>query len=176
MTGLIALTGATGFVGGAVLRALLSEGFCVRALSRREGRLAAHEHLDVVRGDLGSDEALERLLAGTSAVVHIAGLVKARDRSAFEEVNAEGTRRLVEAAAKQDRVPRFIYLSSLAAREPGLSAYAASKHAMQGYFDTLRSSLKDWDTPFWGFSTPTQIIPTVPQNLIASGPGRISHI
>jgi acyl carrier protein len=128
MTGLIALTGATGFVGAAVLRALLKEGRRVRALSRREGALAPHERLEIVLGDLSSDTALERLLAGTSAVVHVAGLVKAPDRRSFEAVNVEGTRRLVEAAAKQEPVPRFIYLSSLAAREPGLSAYAASKH------------------------------------------------
>jgi nucleoside-diphosphate-sugar epimerase len=127
MSGLIALTGATGFVGGAVLRALLDEGYRVRALCRGEGRLTRHEHLEVVPGDLTNENALDRLLAGASAVVHVAGLVKARDRQSFEAVNVEGTRRLVQAATRRDPVPRFVYLSSLAAREPELSAYAASK-------------------------------------------------
>ena len=143
MTELIALTGATGFVGTAVLRALLKEGRRVRALSRREGALAPHERLEIVLGDLSSDTALERLLAGTSAVVHVAGLVKAPDRRSFEAVNVEGTRRLVETAAKQEPVPRFIYLSSLAAREPGLSAYAASKRGGELVVQE-NPALSDW--------------------------------
>jgi nucleoside-diphosphate-sugar epimerase len=143
MSGLIALTGATGFVGGAVLRALLDEGYRVRALCRGEGRLAAREGLEVVSGDLSSESALERLLDGASVVVHVAGLVKARDRQTFEAVNVEGTRRLVQAATRQDPVPRFIYLSSLAAREPELSDYAASKRGGE-LVVAQEPALSDW--------------------------------
>jgi nucleoside-diphosphate-sugar epimerase len=61
--------------------------------------------------------------------VHCAGLIKAAGRGAFFAVNAKATGRLVALAAAQARPPRFVLLSSLAAREPAISDYAASKRA-----------------------------------------------
>lgn len=127
MPSLIALTGATGFVGGAVMRALLERGFRVRAFCRREGQIRPEPGVQVFTGDLVRDCRLGEFVEGVEAVVHIAGLVKARDREQFEAVNVEGTRRLVEAAAQRAPAPRFLYMSSLAAREPDVSDYAASK-------------------------------------------------
>ena len=127
----IALTGATGFVGGHVLRRLLECGHTVRALARQPDRLRAletAERLKVIGGDVRDVTALGRLLEGADALVHVAGLVKARQRREFFEINAEATERLMLEAARRG-VPRVVHVSSLAAREPALSSYARSKRA-----------------------------------------------
>ncbi|MXO74569.1 NAD(P)H-binding protein [Altererythrobacter aerius] len=121
---LVALTGGTGFVGRAALDALAKSGARVRALARTvpEGADAA----EWVRGDLSDRAALGRLVEGTEAVIHVAGLTTATDPSAFEAANVTGTLNLLEVAAAAG-VPRFVFVSSLSAREPELSAYGASK-------------------------------------------------
>lgn len=81
---------------------------------------------EVVIGDLGDEAALARLCRGADLVVHAAGLVKARSRGAFDAVNVAGARRVAQAAAN---APHVILISSLSAREPGLSHYSASKRA-----------------------------------------------
>jgi 2-alkyl-3-oxoalkanoate reductase len=126
--GLVALTGATGFVGRHLLRRLAAEGWRVRALTRRPGTLAAEtESVMPVVGDLDSEAALAELVAGVDAVVHCAGLVAARSAAEFQRVNTNGTARLLRAAAAGADRPRFLLISSLAAREPQLSPYASSK-------------------------------------------------
>jgi nucleoside-diphosphate-sugar epimerase len=77
-------------------------------------------------GNLDDVASLRALVAGADAVVHCAGAVRGTTLEQFKRVNAEGVARLLEAATQQ-RVPRFLLISSLAAREPSLSAYAASK-------------------------------------------------
>ena len=118
----LALTGATGFVGRAVLNSALIAGHEVRALTRRP-QARTHEKLTWVSGALGEADA--ELVEGCDAVIHIAGLIKARRRADYFEVNADAVAALREAAGER----RFVLLSSLAAREPGLSDYAASKRA-----------------------------------------------
>lgn len=81
---------------------------------------------EVVVGDLGDEAALARLCAGAEVVVHGAGLVKAASRAAFDAVNVTGARRLALAASS---APHVVLVSSLTAREPGLSHYSASKRA-----------------------------------------------
>jgi len=93
-----------------------------------------------VLGDLDDTHALEELLAGTYAVVHCAGTVRGTSRSEFDIVNARGAGRIAAVAAGQASSPRFLLLSSLAAREPGLSHYAASK---RGGEDALRTAAAD---------------------------------
>lgn len=127
----VAVTGATGFLGAHLVAALAREGALIRVLARR-----SHEHalwrgasLEIVPGDIEDSGALERLVAGADAVVHVAGLIKAHNRAAFLRANRDGTRAVAEAARHHVRGARFIAISSLAAREPQLSDYAASKHA-----------------------------------------------
>ncbi len=127
----VAVTGATGFIGGALVRRLVAEGWRVRVLVRHlptNPDLAALP-IETVLGSLDDRESLRELVRGTHAVVHTAGLVKARSRKEFFDANAAGVARLAEAAAEQSPGPRVIHVSSLAAREPALSAYAASKRA-----------------------------------------------
>ena len=120
----IALTGATGFVGQAVLDEAERRGLLVRALTRRPQ--AARAGIEWIAGDLTDEAALAELVNGCDAVVHVAGLTNATDPAAFTAAIVTGTAALI-AAAKAAKVKRFVFVSSLAAREPALSAYGASK-------------------------------------------------
>jgi len=127
---IVAVTGATGFIGRRIVRALTDQGYAVRALVRRSPAREEADASDAVSwvlGSLNDHDALNDLVKDAVAVIHIAGAIKAADREGFLAVNGAGTRRLAEIAAAQPIPPRFIYLSSIAAREPRLSAYAASK-------------------------------------------------
>jgi len=127
---LVALTGATGFIGRRIARALVDAGYNVRALVRIVPAGAeTHDGITYLKGDLSDRAALTALVKGATAVVHCAGAIKAANRQSFLTTNAEGTRVLAEITARQPGPPRFIYMSSLAAREPRLSVYAASKYA-----------------------------------------------
>lgn len=123
---MLALTGTTGFVGGHLLDATLAAGHRVRALVRRLP--PPREGVEWVEGALDDAAALARLCEGTEAVVHVAGAINAPNRAAFFAANEGGTRALL-VAAEASGVLRFVQISSLAAREPGLSDYGASKAA-----------------------------------------------
>lgn len=120
----IAITGATGFVGQAVLEEGARRGLEMRALTRR--KQDRRKGVEWVEGDLANRKALDRLVHGAEAVIHIAGVVNAPNPAGFEAGNVTGTLEVVEAALKAG-VPRFVHVSSLSAREPKLSAYGASK-------------------------------------------------
>lgn len=121
----VALTGATGFVGQAALEVLAHRGHSVRALARTVPDKKP-SGVEWVGGDLSDRRALDRLVDGVDAVIHLAGLTTAVDPQDFEEPNVTGTLSMVEASLDAG-VRRFVFVSSLAAREPGLSAYGASK-------------------------------------------------
>lgn len=82
----------------------------------------------MILGDLDDSAALAALTAGTDVVIHAAGLIKALDRAAFFAINEGGAARVAQAVAASPGA-RMIQISSLAAREPSLSDYAASKRA-----------------------------------------------
>ena len=120
----IALTGATGFVGQAVLDVAQERGETIRALTRR--MQPERSGVEWIEGTLADKDALASLCEGADAIMHVAGLTNAPDPAAFQLANVEGTQCLIE-AAKAARVKRFVFVSSLSAREPGLSMYGASK-------------------------------------------------
>ena len=112
----------------------------MRLLLRKAPPVCGFGNAETVAGDLADGDALARLVRGASAVIHMAGAIAAPDRSSFFAINAEGTARLAEAAA-QAGVRRFIHISSLAAREPELADYGASKREaeerLRGYQDRM---------------------------------------
>lgn len=120
----LAFTGATGFVGSSVLEAALAAGHVVRALTRRDQ--PAIDGVEWVRGTLADKAALAELVTGADAAVHIAGLTNAPDPADFTPANVTGTANVI-AAMKAAKVARLVFVSSLAARKPELSAYGASK-------------------------------------------------
>jgi UDP-glucose 4-epimerase len=134
----IAVTGATGFVGCALREQAAKQGLALRALTRREQR--TEDGVEWIHGDLHHRDAIAALVAGAEAVVHVAGVVNTPDPMGFHLGNVEGTELLV-AAARAAEVPRFLFVSSLAAREPGLSKYGQSKRHAE---EVVQTSGLDW--------------------------------
>lgn len=135
---LIALTGATGFLGQAVLDAANAAGYAVRALTRRPQ--PPRPHVQWIQGELADTASLEELAGGAEAMIHAAGMVNAPDPAGFEECNVAGTLNVIETVVARG-VPKLIYVSSLSAREPELSAYGASKARAERL---VRASPLDW--------------------------------
>ena len=120
----LAITGGTGFVGGRLIELALAEGHDVRALTRR--RQAPRDGVTWIEGALDRPDSLDHLAEGADAVIHVAGVINARDPAGFEAGNVTGTSAVLRAAERAG-TKRFVHVSSLAAREPKLSAYGASK-------------------------------------------------
>ncbi len=134
----IAVTGGTGFVGRSLLDLALGQGHEINALARRpqEGRRG----IEWVQGDLANTDALTDLVTDAEAAVHVAGVVNAPDAAGFEEGNVRGTANLLDAAHRKG-LSRFVFVSSLSAREPDLSDYGGSKARAE---ELVRSSGLDW--------------------------------
>lgn len=134
----VAMTGATGFVGAETLRQLLEQGYAVRALTRRPQ--TAHPGVHWVQGALDRPDALDELVRGADVVLHIAGVVNAPDRAGFEAGNGQGTANVL-AAMERAGLTRLVHVSSIAARERELSNYCWSKALAE---DHVRASGLDW--------------------------------
>ncbi|MES2173082.1 MAG: NAD(P)H-binding protein [Pseudomonadota bacterium] len=132
------MTGATGFVGAETLEQALADGLRINALTRRAQPPRAR--LKWVHGSLEDSAALDTLVRDADAVIHIAGVVNAPDREGFEAGNARGTMAVVDAMRKRG-IKRLIHVSSLAAREPGLSDYGWSKELAEKH---VKASGLDW--------------------------------
>jgi len=112
------VTGATGFIGGNLARALLSDGHQVRALIRPESdrRNIAGSPIEPAEGDLDNRHKLAEQIRGCDAVFHVAAHYSlwAKDRDSIYRANVEGTKNLL-AAARDAGVKRFVHTSSVAA-------------------------------------------------------------
>lgn len=134
----LAVTGGTGFVGSHLLRAVRSAGHDIRALTR--GWRPPEEGIDWIDGALDRADSLAKLCEAADAVIHIAGLINAPTRAAFDAVNVAGTAAMID-SARRARVRRFVHISSLAAREPDLSDYGRSKAKSERL---VAASALDW--------------------------------
>ena len=124
----VAITGATGFIGRHVARRLMERGLAWRGLIRNSDKLRrlALGPCETIAGHLEDEDALKRFCTGAGAVIHCGGSIAGLNRDDFFRVNVRGTAALVR-ACREAGVRRFVHVSSLAAREPQLSSYAASK-------------------------------------------------
>ena len=130
---MILVTGATGFIGPHVVRALRTEDRPVRALVRPRsdtGRLQAWG-CETTVGDMTDPESLRRAVEGCDVVVHLVAILQGKPRD-FERVMTQGTRSLV-AAAQEAGVRRFVLMSALGTdeRTKDLVPYYAAKWAME---------------------------------------------
>jgi nucleoside-diphosphate-sugar epimerase len=129
MPELVALTGATGFIGTALTNSFSQAGIKVRALSRKTR--ASDKSVEWVQGDMHSPLALEKLVKDADTVIHCAGNVRGKSKQEFLSINQVGTENLLAACKNQKNIQRFLLISSLAAKQPHLSWYAFSKHAAE---------------------------------------------
>jgi nucleoside-diphosphate-sugar epimerase len=115
----LAVTGATGFVGGHVARALRRSGHELTCLVRQRARASAleAEGCRLVRGSLEDEAALRDLVADAEAVVHVAGVVEAAGQAVLMRANRDATARLAR-AARAAGVARLVYVSSLSVTGP----------------------------------------------------------
>lgn len=140
----VVITGATGFIGGAVAAQLAGAGYRVRALVRpgsvakprpataSDSRLRLREIADIRVVGLDQRPALVQALANADALIHCAGSVRGIHAGDFAPANVQAVENLARVCADlaPDQGPaRCCLISSLAARHPHLSAYAASKQA-----------------------------------------------
>ncbi len=143
MASVVSVTGATGFIGSAVVRRLLVAGIRVRALVRScsTEKCWGHPGLEWIKGQLGDLDSLQGLIKGSDAVIHCAGLVRGIKKEDFERINSEAVKALAELCSIQPCPPRFLLISSLAARHPELSFYALSKKKGEEALTTFSARL-----------------------------------
>jgi uncharacterized protein YbjT (DUF2867 family) len=143
MPGRVLVTGASGFVGSAVVDELITRGHGVNALvNRRE--LSGHAGGDVraIKGDLFDAAALDEGMAGTDAVIHLVGIIMERRSKGitFQRIHFEGTKSVVD-AARRNGVRRYVHMSALGVRPDAISTYHRTKYAAEQY---VRASGLDW--------------------------------
>jgi len=144
----VAVVGATGFVGRSVVSRLLDRGACVRALARSMDKasrvLPEHANLSIIQSTLFEpDKTLDRALDGAQAIVNPVGIIREEpDGQSFERVHMQLPRLLVEAAhAHQSRPGRIVHISALSVQENADTEYARSKFAGE---QIIRHSGLDW--------------------------------
>lgn len=128
----IFLTGGSGFLGSFVAEQLAAEGHSVRALVRPRSDKRALEKLpgiEFANGAIEEPASLKPAIDGVDAIVHVAGIVKARKPEDFFAVNTQGTRNLLEAAIARGGLKRFVYVSSLAAMGPSTDGTPVHENA-----------------------------------------------
>ena len=135
------VTGATGFIGSNLVRALLDDGAQVRGLARPGSDRQALEGLsvDIAEGDLLDVASLRRAVAGCDTLFHVAALYAywPPDRDLFYRVNVEGTRNVLE-AARDAGVQRTVFTSSSATIGPANGTRPASEEKLAKTGDLLK--------------------------------------
>ncbi len=116
------VTGANGFVGSHLVEALLSKGYQVRCLVRKTSNLRwlAGLKVEYAYADIAERDSLKDVIRELDFIFHVAGLTKAKTKEEYFEVNALGTKNLIEACLNENpNIRRFVYISSQAAVGPG---------------------------------------------------------
>jgi NADH dehydrogenase len=138
------VTGATGFVGRAVIQALRAEGYAVRCLVRRGSERDLHglEAIERVEGNVLARETLERGMAGCDTVIHLVGIIREQPAtlSTFERIHTQGTVNVLEAAAATG-VRRYLHMSALGSRAGARARYHRTKWAAE---EAVRASPIPW--------------------------------
>jgi uncharacterized protein YbjT (DUF2867 family) len=134
----VLITGASGFVGQAVSRAVVGQGHAVRGMTRRPP--ARPLPGEWVAGSVSSVDDLRRAMAGCDAVIHLVGIIGEVGDQTFDRVHREGTRRVVEACSASG-IRRLIHMSALGTRSGAVSGYHRSKWAAE---EIVRDSGLDW--------------------------------
>ena len=142
------VTGATGFVGRAVVRELLARGITPVCLVRSPKKLRSQhrevnaERLVPVPGDLFDAKALHSALELSQAAIHLVGIIIARPLrgQTFQRIHVKGTRNVLDAISKHP-IRRYLHMSALGTRPDAVSKYHQTKWEAEEY---VRKSGLDW--------------------------------
>lgn len=144
MLEMVAVTGASGFVGRSVVKALLERGVRVRALVRSRTKadeaLGRHERLELVVGNVLDRSRCDEVVGGADACVHLVGIIREQGGQRFEQMHVEATRHMV-AACEAAGVHRYIQMSALGASPLGRALYQRTKFAGE---QVVRNSSLAW--------------------------------
>lgn len=149
MPKLVAVTGATGFIGKVLIQRLIEDGWTVRALTRMHR--PDSKSIQWVYGDLDNLTALHHLVSDVAFVIHCAATVRGSSFQEFAHTNIDGTKNLLCAISEKKQHPRFLLISSLAARQPELSWYAQSKYFAEQQLSEYSDQLQ------WAVFRPTAV-------------------
>lgn len=144
----VLVTGATGFVGRAVVRELISRGLKPICVVRSTEKLAAQqrdvapERYTAIEGNLHSPAALREAADLSQAVIHLVGIIIARrlQGQTFERIHVRGTQNVL-AAAQEAKIERFVNMSALGSRENAVTPYHQTKWQAE---ELVRASELDW--------------------------------
>lgn len=139
MTAKVLITGADGALGRAVLGHLNATGLAVRVLVM-PGKPMPQYASECVWGDVRDFSAMQQAVNGIQTVIHMAGLILSQSPQMLHDVNAVGTKNLLDASLEQG-VTRFLYISSISVTYPHRNAYAESKLQAEAF---VRNSGLAW--------------------------------
>jgi NADH dehydrogenase len=132
----IFVTGATGYVGGFILKELQRQGYKARCLVRnyKQAERINANGTEAVIGDVTNPASLEGVLTNIDAVIHLVAIIEQHKKKniTFERLNFEGTKNMVKLAQKQG-VDRFIHMSALGADINGKTAYFETKGRAENF-------------------------------------------
>lgn len=144
---MIVVSGATGFVGRAILRELIKRDYRVRAIARHPENLYKHapdlhgfDQLELWKGDVTDPASLIGACEGASAVIHLVGAISQTHELPFQKIHTEGTANLLQ-EAKRSSVPRWIQMSSAGTRPHAASLYHQTKWQAE---EIVRQSGLNW--------------------------------
>lgn len=128
------VTGGAGVVGKALCRELMAQNVCVRVLTLPGDTLASSlpKEVEVFYGDVTKPETMRAAFDGVDVVYHLAAILLSTKAGAFDFVNFQGTKNVVDAALEA-KVKRFLYVSSISVTYPILAAYGQSKLKGESY-------------------------------------------
>ncbi|MBI4512964.1 MAG: complex I NDUFA9 subunit family protein [Gemmatimonadetes bacterium] len=124
----VLVTGATGFVGGAIAEELAKRGHAIRALARHAAKAGRLRELgaEFTPGDIAGPATFAGALRGCDAVIHLVGIIQEKGKASFQRIHVDGTANVLQ-AAKAAGVRKFVHMSALGANPHG-TAYHRTKY------------------------------------------------
>lgn len=129
---LVTIIGGSGFVGRYVVRLLAQKGWRIRVVCRHPEQagylqpLGGVGQIGTIAANIRDTPSIRRAIAGSDAIVNLAGILSPRGAQTFDEVHVEGARRIAE-AARTFEICNYVHVSALGANPRSKARYARSK-------------------------------------------------